>query len=138
MPEMPKTLTWHLPQPDSTTINYWEAARNGQLLIMACNECNKSYFYPRPFCPHCWSANVAWQIASGEAVVYTFTIVKQNDLPPFKDRLPYVVAIVELKEGVRMTTNIEGCTPEDVKCGMKVRASFRQEGDAAIPIFVPA
>src|SRR5205807_988355 len=67
--------------------------------------------------------------------------VNENDLPPFNERVPYVVAIVELDEGVRMTSNVEGCAPQDVRCGMPVRVSFREETrddqTVALPIFVP-
>jgi uncharacterized OB-fold protein len=84
-----------------------------------------------------------WLQASGRGTVYTFTVVYQNDLPPFRDRVPYVVAIVELKEGVRMTSNIEGIAPEDVRCGMPVQVAFREEARredevVSIPVFRPA
>ena len=73
--------------------------------------------------------------------MYTFTVVHQNDLPPFNERVPYVVAIVELEEGVRMTSNIEGVAPEDVRCDMAVQVAFREEqrdGDpVALPVFRP-
>ena len=66
-------------------------------------------------------------------------VVHQNDLPPFKDRVPYVVAIVELEEGVRMTSNIEGIDPDDVRCDMPVEVAFREEQrddeTVALPIF---
>ncbi|MGH2829322.1 MAG: Zn-ribbon domain-containing OB-fold protein [Actinomycetota bacterium] len=139
---MPRTATWHLPVADADTQQYWESASSEQLLIKHCRTCDRAFFYPRPFCPRCWSPDVEWRPASGNGVVYTFTIVRQNDLPPFKDRLPYVVAVVELAEGVRMTSNIEDCAPEDVRCDMPVRVSFRREerddGPVTIPVFVPA
>lgn len=142
MPQMPRTATWHLPVPDLETAPYWEATAQGRLLIKRCRACAEPYFYPRNHCPRCWSLDTEWIEASGRGAVYTFTIVYQNDLPPFRDRLPYVVAIVELEEGVRMTSNVEGCEPEDVRCGMPVRVSFREEerdeGSVHLPVFVPA
>ena len=69
-------------------------------------------------------------------------MVHQNDLPPFKDRVPYVVALIDLDEGVRMTSNVEGCPPEEVECGMHVRVALREEsanGETfSIPIFHPS
>lgn len=143
MPEMPRTRTWHLPQPDPETEPYWDAAREGRLLIKRCTACGKPFFYPRTYCPSCWSADTEWIEASGLGTVYTFTVVHQNDLPPFNDRVPYVVAIVELQEGVRMTANVEGIAPEDVRCDMAVRVSFREEARSeddvvALPVFRPA
>jgi len=143
VPEMPKIATWHLPVADLETKPYWEATAGGKLLIKQCNACGNAFFYPRNHCPSCWSTDTSWKESSGLGSVYTFTVVYQNDLPPFRDRVPYVVAIVELDEGVRMTTNIEGVTPEDVRCGMKVQVAFRDEQrtadeTVAIPIFRPA
>lgn len=139
---MPKAMTWHLPVPDVETAEYWRATKEGKLLIKECRACGKPFFYPRVYCPRCWSKDTVWKEASGRGKVYTFTVVYQNDLPPFRDRLPYVVAIVELEEGVRMTSNVERCAPEDVRCELPVTVSFREEQrdeeTVAIPVFVPA
>jgi uncharacterized OB-fold protein len=135
-------MTWHLPQPDLETREYWEATARGELLIKHCNACGRDFFYPRTYCPYCWSGDTVWKRASGRGSIYTFTVVHQNDLPPFKERLPYVVAIIELDEGVRMTSNVDAA-PEDVRCGMPVKVSFRQEARSEddivhLPVFVPA
>lgn len=143
MPEMPRTKIWHLPVADQETEAYWEATREGRLLIKRCTACGQAFFYPRTYCPRCWSPDTEWVEASGRGTVYTFTVVHQNDLPPFNERLPYVVAIVELEEGVRMTSNIEGIDPEDVRCDMPVAVAFREEARAqddvvSLPVFRPA
>ena len=142
MPQMPRTSTWHLPQPDLETKEYWDAAREGRLLVKECRGCGRTFFYPRTYCPHCWSDDTAWTEASGRGRVYTFTVVHQNDLPPFNERVPYVVAIVELDEGVRMTSNIEGVEPDEVRCDMPVQVAFRKEQRddevVALPVFRPA
>ena len=141
MPQMPRTSTWHLPVADLETREYWEAARGGRLLIKECRACGESFFYPRTYCPRCWSSDTEWKESTGRGRVYTFTVVHQNDLPPFNDRVPYVVAIVELEEGVRLTSNIEGCEPDDVRCDMLVTAAFRQEQrddeTVSLPVFEP-
>ena len=143
MPEIPRTKTWHLPVPDVETKRYWDAAAASRLLIKYCRRCRAHFFYPRDHCPRCWATDTEWQDASGRGTVYTFTIVHQNDLPPFNERVPYVVAIVELEEGVRMTANIEGCAPDDVRCGMPVVVDYRleqrsEEESVALPVFKPA
>lgn len=139
---MPRTQTWHLPQPDVETAPYWEATAQGKLLIKRCNGCARAFFYPRDHCPRCWSTDTVWEETSGHGRVYTYTIVHTNDLPPFRDRVPYVVAIVELDEGVRMTTNIEGIEPDAVRCDMPVQVAFREEarddGSVFLPVFRPA
>jgi hypothetical protein len=143
MPQMPKTAMWHLPVGDLETAPYWDAAREGKLLIKECRACGRAFFYPRTYCPKCWSPDTVWKEASGRGSVYTFTVVYQNDLPPFRDRLPYVVAIIELEEGVRLTSNVEGVDPGEVRCGMPVAVAFREEPRSeddvvSIPVFRPA
>jgi uncharacterized protein len=114
-----------IPIIDSASAPYWDAARHGRLLIAGCGACGKVHHYPRPFCPHCWSDDVQPVQASGAGTLYTYSTVYANDLPPFHDRLPYVAAIVELAEGPRVMTTIEGVQPDGLRVGMAVTASFR-------------
>jgi uncharacterized OB-fold protein len=115
-----------IPVIDSASAPYWDAARQGRLLIAECGACGRVHHYPRPFCPHCWSDDVRPVQASGAGTLYTYSTVYANDLPPFHDRLPYVAAIVELAEGPRVMTTIEGAQPDGLRVGMSVTASFRQ------------
>jgi uncharacterized protein len=119
-----------IPTIDAASAPYWEAARQGQLLIAECAACGRVHHYPRPFCPHCWSEDVHPVQASGAATLYTYSTVYVNDLAPFKERLPYVAAIVELDEGPRLMTTIEGADPDDLRVGMPVAAVFRPVDDA--------
>src|SRR6202020_272149 len=119
-----------IPTIDAASAPYWEAARRGQLLIAECAACGRVHHYPRPFCPHCWSEDVHPVQASGSGTLYTYSTVYVNDLAPFKERLPYVAAIVELAEGPRLMTTIEGGGPDDLLVGMPVTAVFRPVDDA--------
>jgi hypothetical protein len=119
-----------IPTIDAASTPYWEAARQGQLLIAECAACGRVHHYPRPFCPHCWSEDVHPLQASGAGTLYTYSTVYVNDLAPFKERLPYVAAIVELDEGPRLMTTIEGADPDDLRVGMPVAAVFRPVDDA--------
>lgn len=114
-----------LPTIESASRPYWDAAATGKLLIARCGDCRKVHHYPRPFCPFCWSEDVEAVEASGRGTLYTYSTVYVNDLHPFKTRLPYVAAVVELDEGPRLMTNIEGASPEDLAVGMAVQAEFR-------------
>ena len=118
-----------IPTIDTASAPYWEAARQGRLLIAECGACGKVHHYPRPFCPHCWGENVHPLQASGTGTLYTYSTVYVNDLAPFNGRLPYVVAIVELDEGPRLMTTIEGIEPERLRVGMPVTALFRPVDD---------
>lgn len=129
----------NLPTPDPETQPYWDAAKEGRLLIRRCNACKRAYFYPRDFCPHCWSEDVSWEEASGRATLYTWSVVRRNDLPPWGERVPYVAAVVDLEEGPRMMTNVEGAELTELSIGMPLVVEFRPEtDDITAPIFRPA
>jgi len=127
-----------LPTPDPSTQPWWDAAAEGRLLIKRCADCGAAHFYPRPFCPLCWSPAVDWEEVSGRGRLYTWSVVRTNDLPPFDRRVPYVAAIVDLEEGPRMMTNIVDCQVEALQIGMAVEVIFRADaGGPALPYFRP-
>jgi uncharacterized OB-fold protein len=137
-PPKPPAMRFDLPTPEGDTQPFWDAAREGKLLIKRCTACGRTHFYPRPFCPHCWSVEVGWQQASGRGTVYTYSIVHQNDLPPFNQRLPYVAAIVDLAEGPRMMTNLVEVEHDRIRVGMAVEVAFQKiSDDVTIPVFRP-
>ena len=132
-------IRFDLPQPDLETQPFWDAAREGRLLIKRCNACARTHFYPRPFCPHCWSQDVEWMDASGRATLYTWSVVHRNDLPPFHERVPYVAAVVDLAEGPRMMTNVVDCEFDRLEVGMALDAVFLPTSDeVTIVQFRPA
>jgi len=118
-----------LPQPTSLTEPYWRAAHEGRLVVQGCTACGHRQFYPRPFCLHCESEDVAWQEVSGNGTLYTFTVNYRAPNAFMKTRLPYVVAMVELDEGVRMMANILGADPADLAIGKRVRVAFEKVTD---------
>jgi uncharacterized OB-fold protein len=133
------TVRFDLPTPDNETRPFWDAAREGKLLIKQCNSCDRFHFYPRPFCPRCWNDDVEWTEASGRGTLYTWSVVHVNDLPPFPERVPYVAAIVELEEGPRIMTNVVDCEFDALRIGMPVEVTFRPAGDEfTLPLFRPA
>lgn len=132
-------MRFDLPQPEADTEHWWDAAFEGRLLLRRCLECGVAHFYPRPFCPTCWSDRVEWVEASGRATLYTYSVVHRNDLPPWPDRVPYVAAVVDLEEGPRMMTNVVDCAHDDLRVGMELDLTFRDLDDTRrVPVFRPA
>ena len=133
MPERP------LPVPDAATAAYWDAAREHRLVMPRCTDCGAFHFYPRTLCPNCGSARLEWTACSGQAEVYSFTVVHRAPSPAFAADVPYVVATVKLAEGPHLMTRIRGCRPDAVRIGMAVRVAF-EEASAGItlPVFEPA
>jgi hypothetical protein len=133
------TVRFDLPTPEADTLAFWEAARQERLLIRHCRSCGAYSYYPRPFCPKCWSEDVEWFEASGNGSLYTWSVIYSNDMPPFNERLPYVAAIVDLAEGPRMMTNVVECPFDQLRIGMALQVVFRAiSDDFTIPVFVPA
>ena len=132
-------MRFDLPTPDNDSRHFWDAAREERFLIKRCADCGRAHYYPRPFCPHCWSAHVDWEEASGRGELYTYSVVRRNDLPPFHERVPYVAAIVDLEEGPRAMTNVVDCEFDDLAIGMPLEVTFREiSDDYTIPVFKPA
>lgn len=126
-----------LPVPDSETRVYWEGLKNEKLLLQKCRNCGNYRFYPRLVCPECMSDSYDWVDTKGEGKVYSYTIVHRAG-GAFKEDVPYVVAIVELNEGVRMMSNIIGIEPDKVTIGLPVRVSFdKVNDDITLPKFMP-
>ena len=121
---VPKGPRFDLPTIEEESRPFWNALKDGRLMIGRCKACTRAHYYPRPFCPYCWSEDVALEASGGRGVLYTYSTIHVNDLPPFKEWLPYVAAIVDLDEGVRVTTNIVGCDPASLKIGMRVAVEF--------------
>jgi len=131
---------WYLPLVDSESEPFWQAAREGRFLIMHCRPCDRPYFYPRRYCPRCWSDQTEWREASGRGTLYTYSVVHQNPAPPFRDWCPYAVVVVDLEEGVRVMGNWDRSA--DLKrlvVGLPVQVTFEQVNDEiALPRFRPA
>ena len=131
---------WNKPLPTivGETKPYWDSCRQGKLLLQKCDRCKEYQFYPRGICADCWSTDIRWVQSSGKGKVWTFTVIYQNGTPGFAEEIPYVLALVELEEGVKMFTNIVECDPEEVKIGMPVEVTFvRATNQVTIPYFKP-
>jgi uncharacterized OB-fold protein len=121
---------------------FWEATREGRLLVQWCTACDRGVFYPRVFCPHCAAGPDAleWRPASGRATVYAAGVEHRPEAggAKFSGGQPYCVALVDLEEGVRMLTNVVGCPPDEVRCGMAVTVTWEPLSDGRqLPLFQP-
>ena len=129
-----------LPRPTPETQPFWDGTRDGRLMIMHCNACARDYFYPRPYCPFCFSADTSWKQASGKAKLHTYMIIHRA-APGFESEAPYVVGVVQLDEGPRMMTNIVGIEPDPARLtvDMPLEVTFdKANDDITLPKFRPA
>ena len=128
-----------IPTPSEDSRPYWEAARNHELKLQQCRECNAFRFPPAEVCSECTSDAYDWKPVSGKGRVFSFVIYHRAYHPGFQDEIPYVVGVIELDEGARMLSNVIGCKPEEVRCDMPVEVSFEDITDEmSLPKFRPA
>ncbi len=114
---------------------YWEGIAQGKLRIQRCDVCARSVFYPRSICPHCHSDQLSWIEATGKGTIYTYTVAHQA-FGAFAGEAPFIVAIVELEEGVRMMTRIVDAPGERVTIGAQVQVGFETSAEGVkLPYF---
>lgn len=127
-----------VPVVNSWARPFWAGAREGKLQIQRCPGCRQYVFYPRIACPHCGSDRLAWVTVSGKGTVYSYTAVYNNAPSAFVADVPYVVAVIQLAEGVRMLSNIVQCNLDTVRCDMPVEVIFERLNDEfTLPKFRP-
>lgn len=130
-----------LPVPTPETQPYWEAARRHELMLPYCDRCRQFVFYPRPFCPRCFSWQVEWRKLSGRATLHAYAIQYRPQAPGFQEEVPYITAVVELEEGPRLLTNLVGVEPdpEQLPAGMPLEVVFDDvTAEVTLPKFRPA
>jgi uncharacterized OB-fold protein len=128
-----------LPEPTEVSRPFWQAAKEHRLLIQRSVKTGKYVFYPRAVSPFGAGDELEWVEAAGRGTVYSFTVARRPTAPQWAADGPYVIAIVELEEGVHMTANIVDCAPEDVRVGMPVVVTYQDVTlEVTLPQFRPA
>ena len=115
----------------SPAVAYRERLDRGELAYQACDACGSAVFYPRVLCPDCGSTDLTWRTSAGRGTVYATTALHP------RDRDPYNVALVDLDEGFRMMSRVEGPPAPDVRIGLRVRADVVTQDDEPVVVFRP-
>jgi uncharacterized OB-fold protein len=121
------------PQPTPVSQRFWDALRDERVELQRCDDCDRWVYYPRSRCPGCLSDRLTWTPVDGLGTVYTFTVAEQPTAPPFADEVPQLLAIVELTEGVRVSTTLVDADPARVEVGTPVEPVF-DHGDDGITL----
>ena len=134
--EVPKYL---IPRISPEAAEYFAGTVRGELRVQRCGDCGLHHHYPRMACPHCGSTALAWVRATGRGTVHSFTVIRQQGIPPFKEQVPFVVALVDLEEpGARFIAQMPELAPDDALIGLAVHAVFRPASEeVAFVEFVP-
>ena len=102
---------------------FWEGLQRSEVLIQQCKACGHKQFYPRYLCTAC-GGEPDWLSFDGEAVLYTYSVIRKHHQSPFKQMAPYIVAMIDLGDGVRMMSNVINCDLEQVEIGMRLKPAF--------------
>lgn len=124
-----------VPLPDEASLPFWEAAREGRLLVQRCSACGRFQYPPDTICRRCQSSDLAFDEVSGRATVYSFAVYTRSFMRGYD--APYVLALVDLDDhpDVRLMTNIVETPIEDVAIGMAVEVTFERRGPWVVPQF---
>jgi uncharacterized OB-fold protein len=133
MAEEPKLI----PQVTRELKPFFDGAREHKLMIQKCAKCGALRFPAAPLCLACDSDQASWVPVSGRGEVFSFTIMHRAYHPAIK--VPYTLAVIALKEGATITSNVVDIEPSKVKCGMPVEVVFEKLNDeVTLPKFRPA
>lgn len=103
----------------------------GEFKLQYCLDSDQFFFYPRAITPTSGSANWEWRDVSGRATVYSSTVIRRRA----EKGGPYNLALIELAEGPRMMSRVEGIAPDAVSIGMSVKAKIVEQDGQAIVVF---
>lgn len=136
---------------------FYEGCAKGELRIRFCPKCKARFHFTSEWCPYCYSQKLSYEKASGRGKVSHFTVCHTSPYPEFDEFTPYILALIELDEGVRMMSNVLDCSIERIRVGLRVKVRFETRGpgrtgpdpkDAtkageankfvSLPMFVPA
>jgi hypothetical protein len=126
-----------LPKLNDSNRHFWTGGARGELLILRCRSCGRWVHPPTDVCLAC-GGELRPEAVSGRGSLFTYTVNWHPYNPAVP--LPILIAIVELVEqdGLRFTTNVVDCAPEDLAIGMPLQVRFEDYGEVWVPVFAPA
>mgnify|MGYP000867393104 CR=1 FL=1 len=128
-----------LPTPDADSQAYWDALKEGRLLLQHCRACGHKQVYQQAICRQCGAEELVPEQASGRGTVHSFSVVHRAPGPAFKQDTPYAVLLVELEEGPRIISSLIDADPMSVVFDMPVALVCDPvDGRTVLPRFRPA
>lgn len=133
-----RTLTLRFDIPIGRTREFWDALKDGKFITTKCKKCGNISFPPQGDCPKCMSNEFEWVDLGRAARLVTYTYVQVTPAS-FVDNDPYIIAIGELANGLKVLAWLEGIKLELVKPEMTLRLEARSSAQGnPYYVFVPA
>ncbi len=122
---------------DPADLPFWEGCRNGLFLLHRCNICSR-YYWPASRCVEHGDRDMQWVQSSGRGELYTYTVMHRVLAPAFKEKAPYVVAVIKLDEGPFFHSNVVDCDIAALGVGMRLDSTMvEHDSGLTIPMFRP-
>ena len=132
-----------LPTPTPDNVEFWDGLKRHEFLVPVCDECGDLNWVPYPACRTCQSEAQTWTKMSGDATVWSYTVVHRGP-GAFADEVPYVIVLGKLAEAPRslivLATMVSDVAPENVTIGMPLRIVYEDIADEDLTMykFAPA
>lgn len=122
---------------DPADMPFWDGCRQGIFLLHHCDICGRHY-WPASRCIEHGDAAMQWVQSSGHGQLYTYTVMHRVLASAFKDKVPYVVGVVQLDEGPFFHSNIVDCELDRIEVGMRLQAAMSEHANGlTVPLFRP-
>jgi uncharacterized protein len=120
------SATVQIPSPEAHGLSarYWEGTREGRFVVQRCAGCGTLRHYAQILCSACWSHEHDWVELNGGGLVHSWTVTHHAFHAAFRDALPYALVTVDMDEGVRALGRLDGMDADDLKIGLRLRATF--------------
>jgi len=116
--------------------SYEQFLKEGKIMGAKCQKCGAMALPPRPLCTSCYGSQLEWVQFQGVGKLAAFTSISVAPPPMMKEGFgknnPYVVGVVELKEGPKIVARIigvDGKKPDTIKVGTPLKAEFIRSGE---------
>lgn len=127
-----------IPEPTEASRPFFEGAKQGKLRLQCCPACETWMFPVASMCSSCGARDLEWRDASGEGTLFAHGRLRREYHARHNERLPLVLAQVDIAEGLRINTNLIDADPDSVRSGIRVEAAFETfEDGGVLPVFRP-
>lgn len=125
-----------MPRITADTLPFWNACAEHKLVFQKCSDCGHVRWPAALICPECLSKRFSWIESKGRGKIYSYVVFHRAFHPTLSNQLPYIVASVDLAEGVRLLTDIINCDTRDVDCEKEVEVQYIDVGNSVVlPLF---